>query len=56
MKLTDKHVSDEWIDTEIKILNNFGLTDYHTYVMALLELKHRRAEDRMNAEKASDNG
>ena len=50
MKITDKHVSDCAINTLISFYTNPIVPDDNinkVTVMALLELKQRRAEDRM---------
>jgi hypothetical protein len=56
MKLTDKHISDDKITYW---LNRFQTTNecflYHQekdFILALLELKQRRAEDRAKVEAA----
>jgi hypothetical protein len=65
MRMTDKHVSDLWINEKIKLYdfassdrsNNKKKVACFMMLQALLELKHRRAEDRYREHKhgASNN-
>lgn len=46
MRITDQHVSDEWITEEIAFLEKAYPGMYENHRKALLELKQRRAEQR----------
>ena len=56
MKLTEQHVSDFWLDEQIKSLSK--LKKEHSYLRdglnALLELKQRRAEFQEQAKRFAD--
>jgi hypothetical protein len=50
MKLTEQHVSDEWINDMIFTIENTPGAKMYDILKALLELKQRRAEDRQRDE------